>query len=86
MKIRYDKETDIVYIIFSSQKVAESDQDKPGIIIDYSADGQIVGIEVLNASEKMDADKGILYEVAWAQKNISRRYKVTQSNTEFIIE
>ena len=68
MKIRYDKETDIVYIVFSSKEVAESDQEKPGIIIDYSADGQIVGIEVLNASEKMDAEKGILYEVAWEKR------------------
>ena len=64
MKIRYDKETDIVYISFSSLHVAESDQEKPGIIIDYAADGQIVGIEILNASEKMGSEKGILYEVA----------------------
>jgi len=64
MKIKYDKETDVVYIRFSSQNIAESDQDKPGIIIDYSADGQIVGIEVLNASEKMGKEKGILYEIA----------------------
>ena len=63
MKIRYDKETDIVYISFSSLKIYESDQEKPGIILDYSADGQIVGIEVLNASSKMEMENGILYEV-----------------------
>ena len=64
MKIKYDKETDIVYISFSSQKIAESDQEKPDIILDYAADGQIVGIEILNASSKMEQEKGILYEVA----------------------
>jgi len=64
MKIKYDKETDVVYISFSSGKIVESDQDKPGIIIDYSEDGQVVGIEVLNASDKMGKEKGILYEVA----------------------
>ncbi len=64
MKIKHDKEADVVYISFSSQKIAESDQDKPGLIIDYSEDGQIVGIEVLNASKKMGDEKGILYEVA----------------------
>ena len=64
MKIRYDKETDVVYISFSSNKIAESDQEKPGIILDYSEDGQIVGIEVLNASTKMEMENGILYEVA----------------------
>jgi uncharacterized protein YuzE len=64
MKIRYDKEADVVYIRFSSLQIAESDQEKPGIILDYSEDGQIVGIEILNASTKMEQENGILYEVA----------------------
>lgn len=64
MKIKYDKETDIVYISLSSQKITESDQEKPDIILDYAEDGQIVGIEILNASGKMEQEKGILYEVA----------------------
>lgn len=65
MKIKYDKEADVVYIRFSELSVAESDQEKPGIILDYSIDGQIVGIEILNASASMVNEKGILYEVAW---------------------
>jgi uncharacterized protein YuzE len=64
MRIRYDKENDILYIRLSSVAVAESDQEKPGIILDYSEDGEIVGIEILEASKKMEHDKGILYEVA----------------------
>ena len=64
MKIKYDKETDILYIRFTSATIAESDQEKPGIILDYSSDGEIVGIEILQASAKMEQDKGILYEVA----------------------
>ena len=64
MKIRYDKETDIVYIRFSALPVAESDQEKPGIILDYAENGQIVGIEILNASSNMEQVNGILYEVA----------------------
>ena len=64
MKIRYDKEADVVYIRFSSLNIAESDEEKPGIILDYSEDGQIVGIEILNASTKMEQENGILYEVA----------------------
>ena len=64
MKIKYDKETDVVYISFSSLKIAESDQEKPGIILDYADNGQIVGIEILNASSKMEHENGILYEVA----------------------
>jgi uncharacterized protein YuzE len=64
MKIRYDKEADVVYISFSSLIIAESDQEKPGIILDYAENGQIVGIEILNASSKMEKENGILYEVA----------------------
>jgi len=64
MKIKYDKETDILYITFSSLPIAESDQEKPGIILDYSDKGDIIGIEILNASLKMDQGKGIFYEVA----------------------
>jgi len=64
MLIKYDKEVDVVYIQFSENKVVESDQDKPGIILDYDADGNIVGIEVLEASKKMIQPNGIIYEVA----------------------
>ena len=45
-------------------KIAESDEEKPGIIIDYDADGGIVGLEVLNASTKMDQANSVIYEVA----------------------
>lgn len=69
MKIRYDKETDIVYIRFSDLKIVESDQEKPGIILDYAEDGRIVGIEVLHASENMVNENGILYEVAYNNIN-----------------
>jgi uncharacterized protein YuzE len=64
MRIRYDKETDIVYIKFSDSPIAESDEEKPGIIIDYNSEGGIVGIEVLNASTKMDHANSVVYEVA----------------------
>jgi len=64
MLIKYDKEVDVVYIQFSEKKVAESDEDKPGIIFDYDDEGNIVGIEVLNASKKMVQPNGVIYEVA----------------------
>ena len=64
MLIKYDKEVDIVYIQFSEGRVAESDENKPGIILDYDDMGNIVGIEVLEASKKMIQPNGIIYEVA----------------------
>ncbi len=39
MKIKYDKEADVLYIKFNAEPISESDQEKPGIIIDYSKSG-----------------------------------------------
>ena len=62
MKIKYDKEVDILYIQFSDKKVGESDEEKPGIILDYDNEGTIIGIEVLNASKKMPKPMKFEYE------------------------
>jgi uncharacterized protein YuzE len=64
MKIKFDKEADAIYVRFSDAEVAESDEDKPGIIIDYDKDGNIVGIELLEASKKTDNPASLNYEVA----------------------
>ncbi len=64
MVIKYDKESDIIYIQFSDRKVAESEEDRPGIILDYGENGEIVGIEVLNASKQTNQPNRIIYEVA----------------------
>jgi uncharacterized protein YuzE len=64
MVIRYDKELDIVYIRFSEKEIVESEENKPGIILDYDIEGGIVGIEVLKASSQIIQPNGIVYEVA----------------------
>ncbi|MEO5674529.1 MAG: DUF2283 domain-containing protein [Chitinophagales bacterium] len=64
MKIKYDKEVDVLYIRLSDEPVAESDEAKPGIIIDYSSQSNIVGIEILNASRKTISPAKLEYEVA----------------------
>ena len=64
MKVKYDKEVDILYIKLSDKPIKESDEDKPGIILDYAEDGSIVGLEILNASVKMPQPNVIEHEVA----------------------
>ena len=64
MKVKYDKETDIIYISFSEEKIIESDEDKHGIILDYSENGNIVGIEILDASKHIPHPSKFEYEVA----------------------
>ena len=64
MKVKYDKETDVLYIRLSNNPVIESDSDKPGIILDYDSDKNIVGIELLNASKKMERPMKVEYEIS----------------------
>lgn len=64
MKVKYDQEVDVLTIEFSSVPVEESDEDKPGIILDYDKDGNIVGIEILNASKRMENPRSLEYAVA----------------------
>jgi uncharacterized protein YuzE len=64
MKVKYNKEVDVLYVSFSNEAVFESGEEKSGIILDYSEKGQIVGIEVLNASKQVGSPAKVEYEFA----------------------
>ncbi len=63
MKVTYDPEVDVVRIVLSSSPIEESDEDKPGVILDYDKDGNIVGLEILNASKRMENPRSLEYAV-----------------------
>ena len=63
MNIKFDKDMDIVYLRFSDADIVESDEEKPGIIIDYDKNGNVVGIELLEASKKMSKPGSLVYEI-----------------------
>jgi uncharacterized protein YuzE len=63
MKVTYDRETDTLTIIFTDVPVAESDEDKPGIILDYDAAGNLVSLEILDASQRVEGPSRIEYQV-----------------------
>jgi uncharacterized protein YuzE len=63
MKVTYDPEVDVLRIIFSAAPIEESDEDKPGVILDYDKDGNIVGLEVLDASKRMEDPRVLEYAV-----------------------
>jgi uncharacterized protein YuzE len=63
MKVTYDPEVDVLRIIFRSGPIEESDEDKPGVILDYDAEGNLVGLEVLNASRRVENPRGVDYAV-----------------------
>ena len=64
MKVKYDQEVDVLTIRLSKAPVEESDQDKPGVILDYDKDGNIVGLEILNASKQIENPRALEYAVA----------------------
>ncbi|MBM4030064.1 MAG: DUF2283 domain-containing protein [Planctomycetes bacterium] len=64
MKVTYDCETDTLTVVFSDVPVAESDEDKPGVILDYDASGNLVSLEILDASRRVAQPTGIEYRVA----------------------
>ena len=63
MKIKYDPEVDVLLIQFSQNKIAESDESRNGVILDYDKDGNVVRIEILDASKKGDAPWKFEYEL-----------------------
>ncbi len=64
MKVTYDPEVDALTIVLSDVAVEESDEAKPGVILDYDVEGNIVGLEILNASKRVDNPKAIDYALA----------------------
>jgi uncharacterized protein YuzE len=63
MKVIYDRETDTLTVIFGDMPVAESDEDKPGVILDYDTSGNLVSLEILDASRRIKSPSQIEYQV-----------------------
>ena len=53
MKIEYSKDTDALYIQLRDVPVAESRDVEEGVTLDFDANGHIVGVEVLDASDRL---------------------------------
>jgi uncharacterized protein YuzE len=64
MKVTYDREVDAVYLSLSHLKPQGVIEVAEGINIDVTADGKVVGIELLDASEKVQLDTLLTYEIA----------------------
>ena len=63
MKVTYDPEVDVLRIVLNDAPIAESDEERPGIIFDLSADGTLVGLEILEASKRVDDPRMVSYAI-----------------------
>jgi len=67
MRVRYDEQVGILYIRLKETPYHESDEIREGVIIDYDKDGNVIGIEILDASDYLAVD-----ELATVRFDISR--------------
>jgi uncharacterized protein YuzE len=65
MKVNYDLPTDILTVILKDDAtIAESDEDKPGVILDYDAKGNLVSLEILDASSRISDARKVEFQMA----------------------
>ena len=65
MKVSYDPKTDMLsFILKENVSVAESDEDKPGIILDYDGQGDLVSMEILDASRRVTEARKMEFRIA----------------------
>jgi uncharacterized protein YuzE len=64
MKVTYDPEVDVLRIVLNNSAIEESDEEKPGVILDYDKDGNIIGLEILDASKRVENPRSLEYAVA----------------------
>jgi len=59
MKIIYNPEVDVLTIRLSDAAIEESDEETGGAVTDYDEDGQVVGFEITNASERVQNPRSV---------------------------
>ena len=64
MKVIYDRQTDTLSIILRRGQIAESDEVRQGMILDYDKAGQLVSIELLDASEQISRPHTVEFALA----------------------
>ena len=66
MKVHFDEKVDALYFRLDDSKIVESEEVKPGIVLDYNDKNQVVGVEILNVKKRVPEAslKEIKFEVA----------------------
>ncbi|HLI25893.1 MAG TPA: DUF2283 domain-containing protein [Chloroflexota bacterium] len=65
MRVIYDPRTDTLSVILRDDTpVAESEEERPGVILDYDAQGNLVSLEILDASQRVTEARRLEFQVA----------------------
>ena len=57
MRLKIDKDSDALYLRLDDSAVVESEEVQPGVILDFNAKGDVIGVEILNLSDRVPADQ-----------------------------
>lgn len=57
MRLKVDKENDALYFRLDESSIVESEEVQPGVVLDFNAEGKVVGIELLNLSNRMSTEQ-----------------------------
>ncbi len=52
MRLHVDQEADALYLRLDESKIVESEEVSPGVVLDYNAENQVVGVEILHLSRR----------------------------------
>ena len=66
MKVHFDEKADAIYLRLDESKIVESEEVRPGIVLDFNEHDQVVGIEILKVKDRVPLAnlKQLLFEVA----------------------
>lgn len=53
MKLRFDSRNDALYLRLDGSAIVESEEVKQGVILDYNANGNVVGVEILGLGKRV---------------------------------
>lgn len=70
MRLNYFPDTDSLYIDLTEQPSVESQEVSEGVVLDYDAEGNLVGIDIDNASRKVLLDRLVLSQVPGAVERV----------------
>ena len=63
MRIEYDPKADAMYIRLIAGTVVESDEVRPGVVFDFDINGRVLGIEMLDVSQRTDNPRELAMEL-----------------------
>jgi uncharacterized protein YuzE len=70
MRMRVDHRADAVYLNLTDRPIKDSEEVADGIVVDYDAEGRIVGVEILDASKRTD-DPDVLKQFSFESPTAS---------------